>query len=118
MDPSPGHRLRPKTSDITEFFRTGHSSRSRPVDAADPGPLSFPSPIRLSESVVARSRFWVANGKSRRNLTRLLRLHPRGHLAASLTLTSAIAMHRGKQSLGELLGLRPYHSRLPASFPT
>ncbi|KAJ7499388.1 hypothetical protein FB451DRAFT_1205282 [Mycena latifolia] len=53
--PSPGHRLRTKTSDITDFFRTG---RSRAADADEPGPssptfLSEPeSPVRKRSSKI------------------------------------------------------------------
>ncbi|KAJ6567349.1 hypothetical protein DFH09DRAFT_1314469 [Mycena vulgaris] len=50
--PSPGHRLRTKTSDITDFFRTGHSSRSR-ADADEPGPSS-PAFLAEPESPVRK----------------------------------------------------------------
>ncbi|KAJ7122889.1 hypothetical protein C8R44DRAFT_735523 [Mycena epipterygia] len=54
--PSPGHRLRTKTSDITDFFRAG-SSRSRAADADDapssPTFLSEPeSPVRKRSSKI------------------------------------------------------------------
>ncbi|KAJ7163794.1 hypothetical protein C8R43DRAFT_253451 [Mycena crocata] len=51
--PSPGHRLRTKTSDITDFFRTGHSSRSRAADADESSPSS-PAFLSESESPVRR----------------------------------------------------------------
>ncbi|KAJ7672811.1 hypothetical protein B0H17DRAFT_173637 [Mycena rosella] len=76
--PSPGHRLRPKTSDITDFFRTGNTSRSRAADADEP---SSPTFLSEPESLVRkRSSKIPFLGRQRKKST---------HSDASTSATSA-----------------------------
>ncbi|KAJ7047801.1 hypothetical protein C8F04DRAFT_1060154 [Mycena alexandri] len=51
--PSPGHRLRPKASDITDFFRAGNSSKSRGTDT-DADEPSSPTFLSEPESLVRK----------------------------------------------------------------